>query len=80
MKKAKKPKARKGAWFVKVRGSYLPASRQGWLTYIPYVSFLCASMIYVNQTASTVIEIPIRILPYWVSTAIVMHWVASRNS
>lgn len=76
----KTPKPRKGAWFVKVRGSYLPASWQGWLTYIPYVSFLVASMIYVNQTASTLIEIPVRVLPYWVSAVIIMHWVASRNS
>ena len=36
----KRPKGRKGAWFVKLRGSYLPCSWQGWLLYIPYILFL----------------------------------------
>ena len=33
----KKPvrKPKKGAWFVQVRGSYLPCSWQGWLSYVP---------------------------------------------
>lgn len=35
MKLQKKPKLRKGVWFYKVRGSYLPATWQGWLLYIP---------------------------------------------
>jgi hypothetical protein len=33
----KRPKAKKNAWFIPVRGSYLPAKRQGWLLYIPLV-------------------------------------------
>jgi hypothetical protein len=33
--KAKVLKKRK--WFIKVRGSYLPNSREGWLTYIPFI-------------------------------------------
>lgn len=38
--KAKKntPKPRKGAWFVRVRRSYLPVSRRGWLLYIPLIT------------------------------------------
>jgi len=32
--KQKKPKLRKGAWFYKVRGSYLPATWQGWLMHL----------------------------------------------
>jgi len=34
-KLVKAPKPREGAWFVKVRHSYLPASTIGWLLYIP---------------------------------------------
>jgi len=30
----KKPKLKKGAWFYKVRGSYLPATWQGWLMHL----------------------------------------------
>lgn len=37
-KSKKLPKARKGAWFVRVRHSYLPASRRGWLMYIPLIT------------------------------------------
>src|SRR4051812_36203596 len=33
--KQKKPKLRKGAWFYRIRGSYLPATKEGWLTYLP---------------------------------------------
>ncbi len=27
---------KKGAWFMKLRGSYLPVSWQGWLSYVPF--------------------------------------------
>ena len=38
MVKAKVSKKSKGyPWFVKVRGSYLPRTREGWLTYIPFI-------------------------------------------
>ncbi len=40
MKHSRKLKAKKGKWFVKMRGSYIPGSWQGWLTYVPYVVFL----------------------------------------
>jgi|GEM_PF-3688462 len=30
----KLPKPRKGAWYVKVRGSYLPCSLNGWLMHL----------------------------------------------
>jgi len=36
-KTQKSRKPREGAWFVKVRGSYLPASTIGWLLYLPLV-------------------------------------------
>ena len=76
----KKYSVKKGAWFAKVRGSYIPVSWQGWLTYIPYVGFLIASMGYVNQTSDHLYEIPIRIVPYWVSAAVVMFWLARNKS
>lgn len=37
MKSKSTSKPRKGAWFVKTRYSYLPASRRGWLLYIPLI-------------------------------------------
>ena len=76
----KKYAAKKGVWFAKFRGSYIPASWQGWLTYVPYVGFLLASMWYVNQSSNHLYEIPIRIVPYWVSAVVVMLWLARRKS
>lgn len=37
---AKKRTAKLKPWFVYVRGSYLPSSWQGWLTYVPFVLLL----------------------------------------
>ena len=40
-----KKKSKKNVWFTKVRGSYLPASVNGWLTYIPFAGYLVATAI-----------------------------------
>ena len=80
MAKKKLYTAKKGAWFAKFHGNYIPASWQGWLTYIPYVSFLVATMWYVYDTSNHLYEIPLRIIPYWISAAVIMIWIARRKS
>jgi hypothetical protein len=75
----KLPKARKGAWFVPVRGSYLPATSQGWALYVPYVLYLLLTSLVVLSNATTVASM-LPIVPYWVAGAVVMHWIASRKS
>lgn len=76
----KLPKPRKGAWFVPVRWSYLPASWQGWLLYIPFVYFLTITFLALNRNSHSVSDMLINIIPYWVSAAVVMHWIASHKS
>lgn len=76
----KKVKAKKGAWFVKVRGSYLPASFMGWLTYIPYISYLgFSALAVVGRTNSAAVAV-LLIVPNWVAATVVMTYIAARNS
>lgn len=76
----KLPKPRKGAWFVPVRWSYLPASWQGWLLYVPFIYFLVVTFLMVDRNSHSASDTLIGIVPYWVSAAVVMHWVARHKS
>jgi hypothetical protein len=80
VKKSPKRKVKKGAWFIKVRGSYLPASPAGWLTYIPYVIYLLCTFIIGWQEAPTRGLAFLFIAPNWVVAAVIMTWVASAKS
>ena len=80
MKHKKLPKARKGAWFVAVRGSYLPVSWQGWLTYIPFIAYLIFSMQVAKDVTESVAAAVLVIVPNWVAATIVMTWLAKRTS
>jgi len=68
------------AWFIKVRGSYLPYSWQGWLTYIPFVGFLLFVWLYAMNGDYTASERLFIIFPQWVAAAVVMTWLASQKS
>lgn len=74
------PKPKKGAWFIKVRSSYLPCSWQGWLLYIPMIMFLVAVFMFANQQADSVTEALFLYFPYFVCTGVVMHWIAANKS
>ena len=78
--KRKLPKLKPGAWFVPVRGSYLPYSPQGWLTYIPFTAYLVFTLIAgLNNTDSWQMA-TLFIVPNWVAAAAVMTWIAARKS
>jgi hypothetical protein len=77
---AKKSKVRKGAWFVAVRGSYLPVSWQGWLTYFPFVAYLLFSWHVAFWYTGTTPKAVLWIVPNWVAAAVVLTWVAKRTS
>lgn len=47
MVKKKSSKVKNGAWFVKVRGSYLPATPQGWLVHACLMA-CAATVIYAS--------------------------------
>ena len=76
----KKLKRRKGAWFAPVRGSYLPVSWQGWLTYIPFVGYLALSALVASRYAHGTIQAILWIVPNWVAATVVMTWIARGTS
>lgn len=76
----KLPKPRKGAWFVPVRWSYLPASWQGWVLYLPFIAYLGMTFVTVDGRSHSVSDTLIGIVPYWVAAVVVMHWIASHKS
>jgi hypothetical protein len=81
MKHHKKlPKLRKGAWFYKVRASYLPATWQGWLTYIPYIAYIIASLVYVIDTTHSLLGVIVTVVPYWAIALAIMTWIAWKKS
>lgn len=80
MTKRKIPKLKKGAWFYKVRGSYLPGTWQGWLTYIPFIVFLVWSLVWVINIEISVTQAILLIFPAWIAAAVVITWVAARKS
>ncbi len=79
-KKTSKLKIKKGAWFVAVRGSYIPVSSQGWLTYIPFVAYLVYSLIVAFAYTGNNWKAVLWIVPNWVAAAVVMTYVAKRTS
>ncbi len=76
----KMPKVKKGAWFYKVRGSYLPATWQAWLTYIPFTGFLVSVLIAAFRTQNSISDVFYMVFPQWVAAAVVMTYIASRKS
>lgn len=78
--KHRSPRKRPGAWFVPLRGSYLPASPAGWLSYIPFIGYLVfAAVIGWNDSASHVKAV-LFIVPNWVAAGVVMTWLAKAKS
>lgn len=76
----KLPKVKKGAWFVKLRGSYLPMTWQGRLTYIPYLGYLMAVLVFAAQTSENAMQFVMIIVPQWVAAVAIMTWIAARKS
>lgn len=78
VKRQSKQKQQK--WFKAVRGSYIPNSTAGWLTYIPYLAYLIFA-IYVGtaQTSSYALAI-LFIVPNLVAAFAVMTYIAARKS
>jgi uncharacterized membrane protein len=80
IKKTPKLKHRKGAWFTQIRGSYIPVSWQGWLTYIPFVAYLVYSLVVAFDYTGNSLKAVLWIVPNWVAATVIMTWVARRTS
>ena len=78
--KHRRPKAKPGAWFVPLRGSYLPVSPAGWLTYIPFVAYLFLTLkvglIHTSSAAAAVLFI----VSTWALALAVMTYIAAKKS
>jgi hypothetical protein len=67
-------------WFIKVRGSYLPESWQGWLTYIPYLAYIIGVLVFVIRRKDSGWLALFTVLPNWIAAAVILTWVARRKS
>jgi hypothetical protein len=67
-------------WFRRVRGSFLPSSWQGWLTYVPFILFLLTVLQAAIRHSHSVSDAFYVIFPQWVAAAVVMHWLAGQKS
>lgn len=73
-------KSKRINWFIPVRGSYLPHSWQGWLTYIPFSAYLIYAFVIGWQNTNTSAQALLFIVPNWVAAVVVMTWIAQRTS
>jgi hypothetical protein len=67
-------------WFKKKRGSYIPCSTNGWLTYIPYIAYMASSVVVVHSQTKSISLLVYEIVPQWIAATIVITWVAQRKS
>ena len=58
------------AWFKPLRGSYIPITWKGWLTYIPYVVYLYLTYVLLVPNRP-VLDTILFLTPYWVAGVVV---------
>jgi hypothetical protein len=73
-------KLKKDKWFISTRGSYLPNSNKGWLTYIPYFVYLLFSFILVWEVSAAEVVKVYLILVQWAFAGLFMTWLAKNKS
>ena len=67
-------------WFIRVRGSNLPNSWQGWLTYLPFIAYLVAVMVTIGDQTSSPIMKGMMLVVQFIAAGVVMTWVAATHS
>lgn len=77
---ASKNKKLTKSWFIHVRGSYLPKSYQGWLSYITYVAYLLITLFYTKGLQYSVKVRGYYLIVQWVCAGLIMTWFAKRHS
>ncbi len=79
MKKSK-AKAKKGGWFYKIRGSYLPCSWQGLLIYFVYTAYVVAMPVLWYFNGHELWQLLAFVIPSMCGAALLAQYVASKNS
>ena len=72
--------AEKAKWFTKTRGSYLPSTWQGALTYIPYLAYLIGVLVFVLNNHDSFWTAFFTVVPNWIVASLMLEWIASRKS
>jgi hypothetical protein len=70
----------KNAWFYKIRGSYLPANKYGWLSYIPFIAYLGFSLVVGIKDVSKVWVAILFVVANWMAAGAVITMLAIRKS
>lgn len=73
-------KHKSSAWFIKVRGSYLPCSWQGWSLYAIYAAYILGIVAYVVANNYDKLQAVFWVFPNWVAALVVMTWIAKAKS
>ena len=79
-KKKTKKTTKRNAWFKAIRGSYLPASSAGWLTYIPFVGYLLLSLGVVIKEEHSLLSGVVLVAVNWIAAAAIMTYIAAHKS
>lgn len=69
-----------GVWFTPMRGSYLPVSAVGWLTYVPYLAYMVFTLVVGLKEAGSKALAVLFIIPNWVAASAVMTYLAAHKS
>jgi hypothetical protein len=80
MSKKRATKSKKNVWFIRVRGSYLPASLQGWLTYVVFLSYVVITAIITFDINTSVWYQALATFSLWVTGAVILTFVAESSS
>jgi hypothetical protein len=71
---------KKSKWFKKIRGSYIPCSTAGWVTYIPFVAYLLAVPYIAVVNTDNLLIAGLLTIPNWVAATVVMTYIATQKS
>ena len=76
----KRPSKKSRQWFVRTRGSYLPSSPTGWLSYVPYITYLIGVTALAFHERYGFVTTVLILVPNWVAAAVIMNWLAANHS
>lgn len=80
MKKTKKSKKNNKAWFIKIRGSYLPNNLYGALTYIPFLGLIIAFTVWQINLKLSLATTLFHLFVFYVTTGVLMSYFASTKT
>jgi membrane-anchored protein YejM (alkaline phosphatase superfamily) len=70
----------KNNWFIPIRGSYLPASGWGWLSYIPFTGYLVSTFLLTYNLNIALAMRVYFVVIQWSFAGLIMTWLAKHKS